>query len=287
MKLTIENLTKKYGQVTAVNQMNVTLKPGIIGLLGANGSGKTTLLRMIVGVLMPNDGRILFNGIDTSKNQENFLSQIGYMPQHLGMYPSFKVEEFLYYMGAIKGLTKAYTTKRINELLPLVHLENERKKKIKALSGGMRQRLGIVQALLNDPAILILDEPTAGLDPKERHQFSRLLSQLSTDKVILISTHIVSDVEAIANYIMIMKNGSLLKYEQPQLLLQELDGKVKMITSEASDAFKMQEDYIICSQKTVSNGIEMRYIDEQDKTKGKVVEPSLNDVYLYYFKEES
>lgn len=287
MKLQIEQLTKRYGKLNAVNHLDVTLQPGIIGLLGANGSGKTTLLRMIVGVLLPEEGRILFNDVDIQNQREDYLAMLGYMPQHLGMYPTFKVDEFLQYMGAVKGLTKAYTTQRIEELLPLVHLENERKKKIKALSGGMRQRLGIAQALLNDPALLILDEPTAGLDPKERNQFSRLLSELSRDKIILLSTHIVSDVEAIANQIMIMKKGNLVAYDEPSALLTILEGAVKEVVLPYEQIQEYQSSCIICSQKETTKGTHLRFIDLSHKKEGTVVEPTLNDLYLYHFEEEA
>lgn len=287
MKLQIEQLTKRYGKLNAVNHLDVTLQPGIIGLLGANGSGKTTLLRMIVGVLLPEEGRILFNDVDIHNQREDYLAVLGYMPQHLGMYPTFRVDEFLQYMGAVKGLTKAYTTQRIEELLPLVHLENERKKKIKALSGGMRQRLGIAQALLNDPALLILDEPTAGLDPKERNQFSRLLSELSRDKIILLSTHIVSDVEAIANQIMIMKKGNLVAYDEPSALLTILEGAVKEVVLPYEQIQEYQSSCIICSQKETAKGTQLRFIDLSHKLEGVVVEPTLNDLYLYHFEEEA
>lgn len=287
MKLTVEHVSKQYGKLIAVKDMNVVFTSGIIGLLGANGSGKTTLLRMLVDVLPNDEGRILFNDVDITNQRGKYLAEVGYMPQHLGMYPSFKVTEFLQYMGAVKGLTKEYTTKRIRELLPLVHLENEQKKKIKALSGGMRQRLGIAQALLNDPAILVLDEPTAGLDPKERNQFSRLLSELSRDKIILLSTHIVSDVESIANRIMIMKKGELIAYDTPQKLLQVLKGKVRKAILKHEELHAFQSKYVICSQKEAMDHVEVRYIDEQQTSNGEIVEAVLNDLYLYYFEEEA
>lgn len=287
MKLTVEHVSKRYGKLTAVKDMNVVFTPGIIGLLGANGSGKTTLLRMLVDVLPNDEGRILFNDVDINQQRGKYLAEVGYMPQHLGMYPTFKVTEFLQYMGAVKGLTKDYTTKRIQELLPLVHLENEQKKKIKALSGGMRQRLGIAQALLNDPAILVLDEPTAGLDPKERNQFSRMLSELSRDKIILLSTHIVSDVESIANRIMIMKKGNMIAYDTSQKLLQVLKGKVRRTTLAHEELHAFQSKYVICSQKEAIDHVEVRYIDEQQTSNGEIVDAVLNDLYLYYFEEEA
>lgn len=287
MNLHVNAVTKRYGSTLALNQVSVTLQPGIIGLLGANGSGKTTLMRIMVDVLEASEGVIEWDGKPIAKQREHYLSQVGYMPQHLGMYPTFRVVEFLQYMGAIKGLTKDYTDKRIKELLPLVHLEHERKKKCKALSGGMRQRLGIAQALLNDPAILILDEPTAGLDPKERNQFSNLLSDLAKDKIILLSTHIVSDVEAIANEIVIMKQGTIIAHDTPQQLLKRLQGCVKEMDLTHTEVQELRKQHIICAQRQTGDLLHVRYLDEKKQGEGILVEPTLNDLYLSYFEEEA
>lgn len=286
MKLTIDQVTKRYGDVIAADHVSFEVKPGIIGLLGANGSGKTTLLRMIANVLPYDEGNIFFDDQLITENRERYLSKIGYMPQHLGMYPSFRITEFLQYMGAIKGLNKTYTTKRIEELLPAVHLDQERKKKIKALSGGMRQRLGIAQALLNDPELLILDEPTAGLDPKERNQFSRLLASLSSEKIILLSTHIVSDVEAIADHIIIMKKGKIIAIGKPAELLQAIHGIVKERVMSHEELNKLQLHITITQQKESAKGLLVRYLDPSNTLTGTVVDATLNDLYLYYFEEE-
>lgn len=285
MELYLKQLTKKYGDILALDHFETTLKPGIIGLLGANGSGKTTLLRILSSVLTATQGKIYMDGVQINPGDKEYLSQIGYMPQHLGMYPHFKVEEFLDYIGAMKGLTKAYRQKRIPMLLKMVHLENVKKRKIKTLSGGMKQRLGIAQALINDPDILILDEPTAGLDPKERNQFSRILSDLSKTKIILISTHIVSDVEAIANSIILLKEGKMIAHDCPDVLLSQMMGKVKEKQVNHQAFLELSKTHIICTQKVLNNEIFVRYIDNNHDTDGKTVEPTLNDLYLYYFGE--
>lgn len=287
MELKIQKLTKTYDKKIAVDHVSATFEPGIIGLLGANGSGKTTLMRMIVDVLKPTNGNIYWNGDDIHANIEDYLSSIGYLPQQVGAYPSFRVDEFLAYMGALKGLKPAYTKQRIEILLKELHLVDQKKKKIKTLSGGMKQRLGIAQAMLNDPDILILDEPTVGLDPKERNQFAMLLSTICEHKIILLSTHIVTDIENIAHKVLIMKEGNFIDYDTPENLLSELAGKVYEIQVPFQQLKEFQKNYIITNQKNIGAFSHLRYIANQQVAGAISVEPTLNDVYLYHFQEES
>lgn len=208
MKLTVDRITKQYKNKIAVDRMSFELTQGVTGLLGANGAGKTTLMRMMCGILNPTSGEINADGI--AVNTENYRALLGYLPQDFGYYPEFTAREFLEYMAALKGLEKKEAKDKISELLELVGLSDVARKKMKTFSGGMKQRVGIAQALLNDPAILILDEPTAGLDPKERVRFRELIEELGKKSIVLLSTHIVSDIEHIADKIIMMKDGSLI-----------------------------------------------------------------------------
>lgn len=205
MALVIENVTKQYKDKIAVNCVSATLEKGVIGLLGANGAGKTTLMSMICGVKSPTSGKITFDGVDVK--EEKYREYLGYLPQDFGYYPNFTGRDFLRYMAAIKGINKADAENRINELLKIVNLEDAADRKMKSYSGGMKQRIGIAQAVLNNPQILVLDEPTAGLDPKERVRFRNLIDELGQDCIVILSTHIVSDVEHIADRILMMNNG--------------------------------------------------------------------------------
>ncbi len=208
MELVIDRLTKQFQNKIAVDRVSLRLHNGVFGLLGTNGAGKTTLMRMLCGILQPTSGTITFDGIDVS--EEGYRAVLGYLPQDFGYYPEFTAMDFLIYMAALKGLPKPSAKRRANELLELVGLEDMGRKKIKTFSGGMKQRLGIAQALLNNPKLLILDEPTAGLDPKERVRFRNLIQQLGKDSIVLLSTHIVSDIEHIADEVLMMKDGTLI-----------------------------------------------------------------------------
>ena len=208
MELVIDRLTKQFQNKIAVDRVSLRLNNGVYGLLGTNGAGKTTLMRMLCGILQPTSGTITFDGMDV--REEGYRAILGYLPQDFGYYPEFTAMDFLLYMAALKGLPKRSAKRRANELLELVGLQDMGRKKIKTFSGGMKQRLGIAQALLNDPKLLILDEPTAGLDPKERVRFRNLIQQLGKDSIVLLSTHIVSDIEHIADEVLMMKDGTLI-----------------------------------------------------------------------------
>lgn len=285
MELILENVNKSFKKFIAVKDVNLSLKCGVHALLGANGSGKTTLMKLICGLLQ-GQGEIHFDDIDMNQEYDTYASHLGYMPQNFGYYPHYTVKEFLDYMGIVKNLTKEYREKRILELVQLLNLEDKMNIKMKKLSGGMLRRVGIAQALLNDPDILILDEPTVGLDPKERIVFRNLIASLSSEKVILLSTHIVSDIETIADDILVMKEGEIILHGAYEELLKVIDKKVWEVTLSQKDAKDLLLKVRIVRSHNQEDKIYMRIVSEtKPHETAKNVVPDLDDLYLYYFEE--
>lgn len=287
MELAIDRLTKQYKNKIAVDRVSIKLKPGVYGLLGANGAGKTTLMRMLCDIQNPTSGQIKYNGTDIKKLGEDYRQVLGYLPQDFGYYPDFTAYDFLMYIAALKGLSKEKAEMRVNELLQIVNLENEKKQKVKTFSGGMKQRLGIAQAMLNNPKILILDEPTAGLDPKERVKFRNLISSFSQDKIVILSTHIVSDIEFIADEIIVMKAGKKILTGTPEKLLQDLRGSVwKCVAYDKKEVEMLNHKYCIINIHQENNTTELRIVSRQKPTVNAVnIEPNLEDLYLAYFQD--
>ncbi len=287
MELQLVDLTRQYGSVTAVDHLNLTVTNGVYGLLGLNGAGKTTLMRMICTLLRPTEGQILCNGKDIFEMDASYRKLLGYLPQDFGFYPDFTVEEYLRYIAAIKGLRPGAAKKRIKELLPQVGLAKAAHKKMKTLSGGMKRRAGIAQAMLNDPKILILDEPTAGLDPTERVRFRNLISELSQERIIILSTHIVSDVEYIANEIWLMRDGTLLCHGTLEDVLKTMKVSVWVCRMPQNQAAAMARRFKVSNMKSEGKTALLRVISPVPPTENAIsVEPTLEDVFLYYFGEK-
>lgn len=286
MELVIKNMSKSYKNIQAVKNVNLTLKPGIHALLGANGSGKTTLMKMMCGILK-GSGELYFDGISAFLDYETYASHIGYMPQHFGYYPQYSVKEFLEYMSIVKNLSPEYSEKRICELVTQLNLKDKLNTKMKALSGGMLRRVGIIQALLSEPEILILDEPTAGLDPKERIVFRNLIASLSEHTIILLSTHIVSDIESIADNILIMKEGEIIMEGAYEELLKIIKDKVWEVSLDKKEAHQLMRETKVVKSHYIDGKIYMRIVSNQKPHENaRVVMPDLDDLYLYYFAEE-
>lgn len=288
MELSAVNLTKRYGSKTAVNRLNATLTNGVYGLLGANGAGKTTFMRLLCTVQRPTSGKIALDGKSIWKLGERYRDVLGYLPQHFGYYPDFTALDFLLYVAALKGLDSRKAKKVSNKLLEEVGLSGERQHRIKTFSGGMKQRLGIAQAMLNDPYILVLDEPTAGLDPKERVRFRNLISAFSKDRIVILSTHIVSDIEFIAEKIMMMKDGEIIHFGRPHEITSRIGGCVWECTVPTSRVEQYTVSLNISNLRNEENGrTVLRVIADQPPVAGAVkVQPNLEDLFLYYFKGE-
>lgn len=287
MELKIERLSKKFKDKNAVNDICLTLTPGIWGLLGANGAGKTTLMRMIADIMTPTSGAIYYDGTDIRKMGEAYRNIFGFLPQDFGYSRDFTVKDYLEYIAALKDVPARETTKKINHLLDILTLSDVKRKKISKLSGGMKRRVGIAQAVLNDPKILIMDEPTAGLDPGERVRFRNFISEFSHNRIVLISTHIVSDIEYIATRNAIMKAGKIVDIGTTDELVREIEGKVWTCTIPARDLVSYEMRLRIINQRSEDNSqASIRYLSETPEIEGaSTVPPRLEDLYLWYFPQ--
>ena len=286
--LEIRNISKTYkkGAVKALDNFNVVLTPGVYGLLGPNGAGKSTLMNIITDNLNADSGEVLYNGEDIKKLGKNYRSVLGYMPQQQGLYDDFTLNRFLWYMAALKGLKKKVAKEKITSLLETVNLTDAAHKKLGGFSGGMKQRVLIAQALLNDPKILILDEPTAGLDPKERIRIRNFISEIAEDKIVLISTHVVSDIEFIAKEIILLKSGQLVSHDTPNNLTQQIEDKVYEVEIKREDLKYFQDNYRVSNLYHNDDKIIVRIVTDNPPEDYKFhnSKPTLEDLYLYVFE---
>lgn len=282
MELSVDRLTKHYGSKIAVDCVSVALKPGIYGLLGENGAGKTTLMRMLCAILESTSGEVFLDGREIVSMGAEYRDILGYLPQDFGYYPNYTAREFLLYMAALKGIPRDRAKKRAEELLEVAGLSEVAAKKIKTLSGGRKQRVGIAQALLNHPKLLILDEPTAGLDPKERVRFRNLISDYAAGRIVILSTHIVSDIEAIADEVLLMKKGKLVSQGTVSELTKEAEGKVWELTVSPAEAKSWQERAAVANLRHEGEQVVLRILSDEKPAEGAVpCEAGLEDLYLY------
>lgn len=282
MELQIEHLFKTYRKKEALQDVSFTLRKGIYGLLGENGAGKSTLMRMLATVDFPTKGRICYDKRDIFAMDETYRSLIGYMPQDYSVYPGFTATDFLEYMGVLKGIPQKKLKDRISEVLEFVNLSDAADKKVKTFSGGMKRRIGIAQAIMNEPQILILDEPTAGLDPKERIRFSNIISDMGKDKIVLLSTHIVSDIEAIASELIVMKKGNVLETGAVDTLVQQVKGKVWEAVVSQETYHRLRKERSVIHLKQMEKDVQVRFVGEKyPDVKISQVEPTLEDYYIF------
>lgn len=288
MELKITNLTKDFRKTRAVNGVNYTFRSGVYGLLGVNGAGKTTLMRMLTTLLNPTSGAITWDGEDIFKMDKAFRRLLGYLPQDFGAYPDFSVQDYLMYISTLKGMKPAAARARVAQMLELTGMTQFKGKKMKALSGGMKRRAGIAQAVLNDPQILILDEPTAGLDPSERIRFRNLISELASDRIVLLSTHIVSDVESAASQIILMKDGKFLVTGTAEELIASCPDRSWICDVPKGEVLACHQKYRVANVKTLADHAQLRILSKDSPMPGAVQEvTSLEDVFLSYFGERS
>jgi len=284
MQLLIASVGKQYRRdFWGLRDFSLDLGSGVLGLLGPNGAGKSTLMRILATITQATEGKVTWNGIDIAHKPDELRPVLGYLPQDFGVYPNLSALEFLEYLAAIKGLDGRSARRRIDELLQLVNLVDAAKRPLGGYSGGMKQRVGIAQALLNDPQLLIVDEPTAGLDPEERVRFRSLLTELSGERIVILSTHIVSDVEATATSIAIISKGHLVTHDLPEKILQAVEGKVWTWLIASSELPTIKQHYLISSTARRSDGVHVRVVSEQPPNgHAEPVPATLEDAYLYY-----
>jgi len=283
VELVIDGVSKVYkGQVWGLRDFSLTLKPGVLALLGPNGAGKSTLMRILATITRPTEGRVTWNGADIVRSPDAIRTVLGYLPQDFGIYPNLNAVEFLEYIAALKGLGGRAARKRIQELLQVLNLFDIRKRPLGGYSGGMKQRIGIAQALLNDPQLLIVDEPTAGLDPEERVRFRNLLSDLAGERIVILSTHIVSDAEATATEIAVINQGHLLTFAAPEALLQAVEGKVWQWTIPSAELVAARQQHLVSSTVRRADGVHVRVVaDAAPSRTATNASPTLEDAYLY------
>jgi ABC-2 type transport system ATP-binding protein len=285
--LVVNHVSKSYGNFEALKDINLEFSNGVYGLLAPNGAGKTTLIKMLTTLIFPSEGEILYNGTNITRLGEKYRELLGYLPQEFGYYKNYSPKQFLSYIGALKGMDKNVLEKRIDELLKLVALEDVATKKMKKFSGGMIQRVGIAQAMLNDPKILILDEPTAGLDPKERVRFRNLLSELARDRIVILSTHIVSDVESIANEIIMIKDKQVLYKGSIDEICKVIAGMVYETSIPYEQAVVFKKEVFSLSEKQEDGLLKIRFISKKTpEPTWTAVKPNLEDVFLYVYRDD-